>query len=164
MITRHNLAEQLREYQIRSKHDWASASIFSTATSFTSSDLRIVGARNNCIHRFRCGFSVFQAYETGIHLSMCHYVAAWIHENHETSEIGPEEKAKDASSLVYVKRGLRRKTGGWSLVAFACEKMARKLKGRFHFRWRGDTTWTKALAVGPSSACGPASHGLVGLC
>ncbi|GAB2300432.1 hypothetical protein Dimus_034475 [Dionaea muscipula] len=36
MITRHNLAEQLREYQIRSKHDWASASFFSSTTAFTS--------------------------------------------------------------------------------------------------------------------------------
>ncbi|KAL9255014.1 hypothetical protein AKJ16_DCAP12931 [Drosera capensis] len=36
MITRHNLAEQLREYQIRTKHDWASASIFSSSSNFTS--------------------------------------------------------------------------------------------------------------------------------
>ncbi|KAL9261488.1 hypothetical protein AKJ16_DCAP04526 [Drosera capensis] len=36
MITRHNLAEQLREYQIRSKHDWATASFFSSTTSYTS--------------------------------------------------------------------------------------------------------------------------------
>ncbi|KAL2895599.1 hypothetical protein RDABS01_011508 [Bienertia sinuspersici] len=36
MITRHNLAEQLREYQIRSKHDWASASFFSSTSNFTS--------------------------------------------------------------------------------------------------------------------------------
>ncbi|KAL9225729.1 hypothetical protein vseg_001619 [Gypsophila vaccaria] len=37
MITRHNLAEQLREYQIRSKHDWASASFFSSSSSSSSS-------------------------------------------------------------------------------------------------------------------------------
>ncbi|KAL9260906.1 hypothetical protein AKJ16_DCAP06720 [Drosera capensis] len=37
MITRHNLAEQLREYQIRTKYDWASASIFSSSSNFTSS-------------------------------------------------------------------------------------------------------------------------------
>ncbi|KAJ8433426.1 hypothetical protein Cgig2_024762 [Carnegiea gigantea] len=38
MITRHNLVEQLREYQIRSKHDWASASFFSSTShnNFTS--------------------------------------------------------------------------------------------------------------------------------
>ncbi|KNA14143.1 hypothetical protein SOVF_110090 isoform B [Spinacia oleracea] len=36
MITRHNLAEQLREYQVRSKHDWASASFFSSTSNFTS--------------------------------------------------------------------------------------------------------------------------------
>lgn len=33
MITRSNLAEQLREYQIRSKHDWASISFFSSTYS-----------------------------------------------------------------------------------------------------------------------------------
>lgn len=38
MITRSNLAEQLREYQIRSKYDWASVSFFSsTASNLTSS-------------------------------------------------------------------------------------------------------------------------------
>ncbi|GMH04657.1 hypothetical protein Nepgr_006497 [Nepenthes gracilis] len=36
MITRHNLAEQLREYQIRSKQEWASASFFTASTNFTS--------------------------------------------------------------------------------------------------------------------------------
>ncbi|KAL8130689.1 hypothetical protein V2J09_019844 [Rumex salicifolius] len=36
MITRHNLAEQLRDYQIRSKHDWASASFFSSTANCTS--------------------------------------------------------------------------------------------------------------------------------
>ncbi|KAL1557124.1 hypothetical protein AAHA92_12649 [Salvia divinorum] len=37
MITRSNLAEQLREYQIRSKHDWASVSFFSSTTNLASS-------------------------------------------------------------------------------------------------------------------------------
>ena len=37
MITRSNLVEQLREYQIRSKHDWASASFFSSTSNITSS-------------------------------------------------------------------------------------------------------------------------------
>ncbi|KAF8406681.1 hypothetical protein HHK36_008772 [Tetracentron sinense] len=36
MITRSNLAEQLREYQIRSKHDWASVSFFSSTANLTS--------------------------------------------------------------------------------------------------------------------------------
>ncbi|OIV96296.1 hypothetical protein TanjilG_09723 [Lupinus angustifolius] len=36
MITRSNLAEQLREYQIRSKHDWASISFFSSTSSSSS--------------------------------------------------------------------------------------------------------------------------------
>ncbi|GFP80157.1 hypothetical protein PHJA_000159100 [Phtheirospermum japonicum] len=37
MITRSNLAEQLREYQIRSKHDWASLSFFSSTSNLASS-------------------------------------------------------------------------------------------------------------------------------
>ncbi|MBA0623447.1 hypothetical protein Goshw_021507 [Gossypium schwendimanii] len=40
MITRSNLAEQLREYQIRSKHDWASVSFFSSTSNLTSSRIR----------------------------------------------------------------------------------------------------------------------------
>ncbi|KAM7521289.1 hypothetical protein LguiB_020251 [Lonicera macranthoides] len=39
MITRSNLAEQLREYQIRSKHDWASVSVFSSSSSSSTSNL-----------------------------------------------------------------------------------------------------------------------------
>ncbi|XP_021902719.1 uncharacterized protein LOC110818239 [Carica papaya] len=42
MITRSNLAEQLREYQIRSKHDWASVSFFSSTSNFTSSRVDVV--------------------------------------------------------------------------------------------------------------------------
>lgn len=37
MITRSNLVEQLREYQIRSKHEWASVSFFSSTSNITSS-------------------------------------------------------------------------------------------------------------------------------
>ncbi|CAN8234476.1 unnamed protein product [Cochlearia groenlandica] len=37
MITRSNLAEQLREYQIRTKHDWASLSFFSSTSNLSSS-------------------------------------------------------------------------------------------------------------------------------
>ncbi|RXH73381.1 hypothetical protein DVH24_013065 [Malus domestica] len=40
MITRSNLAEQLREYQIRSKHEWASVSFFSS-TSFNHTLSRV---------------------------------------------------------------------------------------------------------------------------
>ncbi|XP_015071564.1 uncharacterized protein LOC107015715 isoform X1 [Solanum pennellii] len=40
MITRSNLAEQLREYQIRSKHDWASVSFFSSTSNLTSTASR----------------------------------------------------------------------------------------------------------------------------
>ncbi|XP_022999777.1 uncharacterized protein LOC111494024 [Cucurbita maxima] len=42
MITRSNLVEQLREYQIRSKHDWASASFFSSTSNITSSRVDVV--------------------------------------------------------------------------------------------------------------------------
>ncbi|GLT31342.1 hypothetical protein SLA2020_060840 [Shorea laevis] len=42
MITRSNLAEQLREYQIRSKHDWASVSFFSSTSNFASSRVDVV--------------------------------------------------------------------------------------------------------------------------
>ncbi|XP_044475047.1 uncharacterized protein LOC123202962 [Mangifera indica] len=37
MITRSNLAEQLREYQNRSKHHWASVSFFSSTSNLPSS-------------------------------------------------------------------------------------------------------------------------------
>ncbi|CAA2993918.1 uncharacterized protein LOC111373791 [Olea europaea var. sylvestris] len=37
MITRSNLAEQLKEYQIRSKHDWATVSFFSSTSNLNSS-------------------------------------------------------------------------------------------------------------------------------
>ncbi|CAF2180591.1 uncharacterized protein LOC103830622 [Brassica rapa] len=42
MITRSNLAEQLREYQIRSKHDWASVSFFSSTSNFSSSRVHVL--------------------------------------------------------------------------------------------------------------------------
>ncbi|CAL5416184.1 unnamed protein product [Camellia sinensis] len=41
MITRSNLAEQLREYQIRSKHDWASVSFFASTSNLTFSREKI---------------------------------------------------------------------------------------------------------------------------
>ncbi|KAG5250257.1 NADH-ubiquinone oxidoreductase chain [Salix suchowensis] len=42
MITRSNLVDQLREYQIRSKHDWASVSFFSSTSNFTSTRMDVV--------------------------------------------------------------------------------------------------------------------------
>ncbi|XP_074357564.1 uncharacterized protein LOC141697189 [Apium graveolens] len=42
MITRSNLAEQLREYQLRSKHDWASVSFFSSTSNLSSSRVDVV--------------------------------------------------------------------------------------------------------------------------
>ncbi|XP_057797009.1 uncharacterized protein LOC131013022 [Salvia miltiorrhiza] len=37
MITRSKLAEQLREYQTRSKHDWTSVSLFSSTSNLAYS-------------------------------------------------------------------------------------------------------------------------------
>ncbi|CAN4105113.1 unnamed protein product [Withania somnifera] len=42
MITRSKLAEQLREYQIRSKHDWASVSFFSSTSNLTPTRVDVV--------------------------------------------------------------------------------------------------------------------------
>ncbi|KAL9445759.1 hypothetical protein AB3S75_013612 [Citrus x aurantiifolia] len=42
MITRSNLAEQLREYQNRSKHEWASVSFFSSTSNISSSRVDVV--------------------------------------------------------------------------------------------------------------------------
>ncbi|CAL5332054.1 unnamed protein product [Camellia sinensis] len=47
MITRSNLAEQLREYQIRSKYDWASVSIFSSTSNLTHSRVSGDGGRRD---------------------------------------------------------------------------------------------------------------------
>ncbi|KAI3816298.1 hypothetical protein L1987_15991 [Smallanthus sonchifolius] len=41
-ITRSNLVDQLREYQIRSKHDWASMSFFSSTSNLSSSRVDVV--------------------------------------------------------------------------------------------------------------------------
>lgn len=48
MITRSNLAEQLRDYQIRSKHDWASVSFFSSTSSNITNTSKY--ANSNSIH------------------------------------------------------------------------------------------------------------------
>ncbi|KAA8537439.1 hypothetical protein F0562_026874 [Nyssa sinensis] len=84
MITRSNLAEQLREYQIRSKHDWASVSFFSSTSNFTSSRVDVV------------------AFETCFYLSLHHIATAFMHENYKASKTGPEKETKDASSIIYV--------------------------------------------------------------
>ncbi|KAI3824431.1 hypothetical protein L1987_05890 [Smallanthus sonchifolius] len=41
-ITRSNLVEQLREYQIRTKHDWASISLFSPGSNLYTSRVDVV--------------------------------------------------------------------------------------------------------------------------
>ncbi|XP_057974349.1 uncharacterized protein LOC131162170 isoform X1 [Malania oleifera] len=56
MITRSNLADQLREYQIRSKHDWASVSFFSSTSNLTSrrSGCYIMGSCHSGRKFFSC--------------------------------------------------------------------------------------------------------------
>ncbi|AAF79620.1 F5M15.20 [Arabidopsis thaliana] len=133
MITRSNLAEQLREYQIRSKHDWASVSFFSSTSNFSSSREFGVGyvnlnmwklgqdevcsiASHLSILRVFSGFLVLQAVTTRIHLGMCHFAATNLHEGHKASEISQEEEAKDASSTLYVKTKLYEKLQPFSLI------------------------------------------------
>ncbi|XP_057822763.1 uncharacterized protein LOC131035139 isoform X2 [Cryptomeria japonica] len=43
MITRSNLAEQLRDYQIRSQHKWASLTFFSATAQITSGEAAKAG-------------------------------------------------------------------------------------------------------------------------
>ncbi|CAH2067543.1 unnamed protein product [Thlaspi arvense] len=117
MITRSNLAEQLREYQIRSKHDWASVSFFSSTSNFSSS------RSSNTIVKVRCrglchmgtsdlsipgvfsSILVLQAAGTRIHPGLCQLTITCLYENHKASETSQEEEAKDASSSLYVKTG-----------------------------------------------------------
>ncbi|CAH2036723.1 unnamed protein product, partial [Thlaspi arvense] len=133
MITRSNLAEQLREYQIRSKHDWASVSFFSSTSSFSSSSLELpytcvlrldfhgdhcvfggggccslcdLGASHLSILSVLGGFLVLQAIATRVHLGMCHFATICLHEDHKESEISQEEEAKDASSTIYPQKSL----------------------------------------------------------
>ncbi|KAG5392766.1 hypothetical protein IGI04_022729 [Brassica rapa subsp. trilocularis] len=110
MITRSNLAEQLREYQIRSKHDWASVSFFSSTSSFSSSrqggccSLCHLGASHLSLLSILSRFLVLQTIATRLHLGMCHFATTCLHEGHQAGEIGQEEEAKDASSTFYVKK------------------------------------------------------------
>ncbi|KAG5018177.1 hypothetical protein JHK87_014032 [Glycine soja] len=94
MITRSNLVEQLREYQIRSKHDWASVSFFSSTSSniTTSSFLGL----------FRSLF-VLQAHPACFYFSLHHNPIAFMHENYKASKACKEKETKDASSIVNVK-------------------------------------------------------------
>ncbi|KAL8459225.1 hypothetical protein ACS0TY_036631 [Phlomoides rotata] len=92
MITRSNLAEQLREYQIRSKHDWASVSFFSSTSNLTSSRVDVAI------------FVIWElvALEPGRYFSIRYAAIAFTNENHKESKIGSEEEAKDASSFINV--------------------------------------------------------------
>ncbi|KAI8549026.1 hypothetical protein RHMOL_Rhmol07G0319400 [Rhododendron molle] len=110
MITRSNLAEQLREYQIRSKHDWASVSFFSSTTKLTSSRFSKggrcgfcnMGTRHISLPCFLCCFVVLQAYETCFYLRLRHLPSAFMHESCEESKTGPEKEKEDASSIINV--------------------------------------------------------------
>ncbi|PPD76181.1 hypothetical protein GOBAR_DD26883 [Gossypium barbadense] len=55
MITRSNLADQLREYQLRSKHDWASVSFFASTSNLTTS------SSHQALRRFLKLLSPFEA-------------------------------------------------------------------------------------------------------
>ncbi|KAL0724242.1 hypothetical protein Bca4012_038841 [Brassica carinata] len=109
MITRSNLAEQLREYQIRSKHDWASVSFFSSTSNLSSSRLGFVTfylwylshlflIQDPCCslcHLGACDLTtpgifssilVLQAVATSLHPGLCQLTFAHLYENHEASE------------------------------------------------------------------------------
>ncbi|KAK8681525.1 hypothetical protein V6N13_053927 [Hibiscus sabdariffa] len=84
MITRSNLAEQLREYQLRSKHDWASVSFFSSTSNLSSYRVDVT------------------AYATCLYPSMHRNAIASLHESHKASEVGQEKEKKDASSIIHL--------------------------------------------------------------
>ncbi|KAG2252873.1 hypothetical protein Bca52824_083009 [Brassica carinata] len=109
MITRSNLAEQLREYQIRSKHDWASVSFFSSTSNFSSSRFEnyTIKRFEICVQHEHDGpcrglchlgagdlttpgvFSsilVLQAVATSIHPGLCQLAFALLYENYKASE------------------------------------------------------------------------------
>ncbi|KAL0731880.1 hypothetical protein Bca4012_027974 [Brassica carinata] len=110
MITRSKLAEQLREYQIKSKHhDWASVSFFSSSSNFSSSSSRletvvltttygyfiIQGGCGSVCHLGTSDLSlpgvfgcllVLQAVGTRVHLCLCLFTVARLYENYEASE------------------------------------------------------------------------------
>ncbi|KAL0865802.1 hypothetical protein Bca101_044920 [Brassica carinata] len=79
MITRSNLAEQLREYQIRSKHDWASVSFFSSTSNLSSSrsffdpccSLCHLGACDLTTPGIFSSILVLQAVATSLHPGLC---------------------------------------------------------------------------------------------
>ncbi|KAH1244196.1 hypothetical protein GmHk_06G014880 [Glycine max] len=114
MITRSNLVEQLREYQIRSKHDWASVSFFSSTSSniTTSRSRRRLGGCGGFCNMGTCYFSflglfrslfVLQAHPACFYFSLHHNPIAFMHENYKASKACKEKETKDASSIVNVK-------------------------------------------------------------
>ncbi|PSR99530.1 Adenylate cyclase type 1 like [Actinidia chinensis var. chinensis] len=89
MITRSNLAEQLRENQIRSKYDWSSVPLFFSTSNFNSRvDVVIFVIWELIILSFpgvlSC-FIIFQAYETSVYLSLHHITTLSMLENYKAS-------------------------------------------------------------------------------
>ncbi|KAL3638977.1 hypothetical protein CASFOL_016884 [Castilleja foliolosa] len=85
MITRSKLAEQLREYQIRSKYDWSSFSLFSSTSNLASS---------------RVDVAIFVIWELVI-LAFFVFSATSLYFRH-FSKTSSEKAAKDASPIIYV--------------------------------------------------------------
>ncbi|RDX69283.1 hypothetical protein CR513_51623, partial [Mucuna pruriens] len=97
MITRSNLAEQLREYQIRSKHDWASVSFFSSTSS------NIATSRVDVVVFVIWELVILAFLVFSIVSFLRHNPIAFVHENYKASKTRKEKETKDASSIVNVK-------------------------------------------------------------
>ncbi|KAI6688434.1 hypothetical protein NL676_025262 [Syzygium grande] len=93
MITRSNLAEQLREYQIRSKRNWSTVSFFSSTSTPSSSsrvDVVVFVIRERIILAFLVFSAVslyFRRNPICFYLGMPHSAAALMHENCEENKI-----------------------------------------------------------------------------
>ncbi|KAL5713863.1 hypothetical protein ACHQM5_015900 [Ranunculus cassubicifolius] len=62
MITRSNLAEQLREYQIRSKNEWASVSFFTSTSNLKSARVDLAAVISELIILAFVVFSAISLY------------------------------------------------------------------------------------------------------
>ncbi|KAG2400750.1 uncharacterized protein HKW66_Vig0093960 [Vigna angularis] len=145
MITRSNLAEQLREYQIRSKHDWASVSFFSSTSSniATSRGRGILGGCGGFCNMGTYYFSllgifgslsVLQAHPTCFYFSLRHNPIAFMHENYKASKTRKEKETKDASSIVNVKR---HQVLTFGIFLFSYSLTGKVLAILDHFHWCG---------------------------
>ncbi|KAG6509148.1 hypothetical protein ZIOFF_034539 [Zingiber officinale] len=110
MITRSNLAEQLREYQVRSSHEWAIVSFFTSSRLQRSNrgdmggrDTRAMGAVDVRFHRFLGGGFVFPVHKSCSSLGISYFTYARGHESNKTSKKEQEDEEKNAPSFVNVK-------------------------------------------------------------